>query len=66
MFLEIKGSSDIGLEFEGLVLDPFINKGFTFARLLAKVEQQLLKTSNVDSVLKICCIVYFKSICPAN
>ena len=39
MFLEIKGSSDIGLEFERLVLDPFINKGFTFARLSAKVEQ---------------------------
>ena len=39
MFLEIKGSSDIGLEFEGLVLDPFINKDFTFARLSAKVEQ---------------------------
>ena len=39
MFLEIKGSSDIGLVFEGLVLDPFINKDFTFARLSAKVEQ---------------------------
>ena len=26
MILEIKGSSDIGLWFEGLVLDPFLKK----------------------------------------
>ena len=31
MILEIKGSSNIGLQFKGLVLDPFLNKGFNFA-----------------------------------
>ena len=33
MILEIKGSGDIELLFEGLVLDPFLNKGFNFAIL---------------------------------
>ena len=33
MILEIKGSSNIGLLFEGLVLDPFLNKGFNFTRV---------------------------------
>ena len=33
MILEIKGSSDIVLEFEGLVLGPFLNKGLNFAIL---------------------------------
>ena len=33
MILEIKGSSDISLEFKGLVLDPFLNKGFNFVIL---------------------------------
>ena len=33
MILEIKGSSNIGLQFKGLVLDPFLNKGFNFAIL---------------------------------
>ena len=33
MILEIKGSSDIGLKFQGLILDPFLNKGFNFAIL---------------------------------
>ena len=33
MILKIKGSSDIGLQFEELVLDPFLNKGFSFAIL---------------------------------
>ena len=33
MILEIKGSSDIGLYFEGLVLDTSLNKDFNFAIL---------------------------------
>ena len=33
MILEITSSNDIGLYFEGLVLDPFLNKGFNFAIL---------------------------------
>ena len=33
MILEIKGSSDTVLEFEGLVLGPFLNKGLNFAIL---------------------------------
>ena len=33
MILEIKGSSNIGLLFEGLVLDLFLNKGFNFTRV---------------------------------
>ena len=33
MILEIKGSSDFVLEFEGLVLGPFLNKGLNFAIL---------------------------------
>ena len=33
MILEIKGSSDIRLQFEGLVLNSFLNKGFKFAIL---------------------------------
>ena len=33
MILKIKDSSDIGLWFERLVLDPFLNKGFDFSIL---------------------------------
>ena len=33
MILETKGSTDIGLQFERLVLDPFLNKDFNFAIL---------------------------------
>ena len=33
MILEIKGSSDISLKIEGLVLDPFLNKSFNFVIL---------------------------------
>ena len=42
MILEIKGSSDTVLEFEGLVLGPFLNKGLNFAIL-----QELGKLPNL-------------------
>ena len=46
MILEIKGSSDTVLEFEGLVLGPFLNKGLNFAIL-----QELGKLPNLTDRL---------------
>ena len=43
MTLEIKDCSDIGLRFEELVLDPFLNKGFNFPILQESRKLRNLK-----------------------